>query len=149
MTCARCARCNLTHMVATTENFVGNLIALTDIAYNNLFAFGNHYAIDGASIVRCAGTAPAESFDLKSIYTICKFDESGGTRKEFRSEISKDSKCVDINAKSINNLGQAVNLIWLIELSFIADDVIDAIAHREMFNHKFMDIEFRFYFNRI
>jgi hypothetical protein len=40
-------------MVAATENFVGNLIALAYISDNDLFAFSNHDAIDGSGIMCC------------------------------------------------------------------------------------------------
>jgi hypothetical protein len=63
-------------MVATTENLVCNLIALTYIAHDNLFAFGDHDAVNGAGIVCSPRTAPTESFNLQSIYAVGQFDES-------------------------------------------------------------------------
>jgi hypothetical protein len=41
-------------MVSTTEHFVGDFIALSNIADDYLFTFSNHYAIDGTRIVSCA-----------------------------------------------------------------------------------------------
>jgi hypothetical protein len=48
----------LTHVVAPAENFIGNLIALSNITDNDLFAFSDHDAIDGSSVMRCARSAP-------------------------------------------------------------------------------------------
>jgi hypothetical protein len=41
-------------MVSATKYFVGNLIALANIANDYLLTFGDHNAIDGTGIVSCA-----------------------------------------------------------------------------------------------
>jgi hypothetical protein len=45
-------------MVAPAENFIGNLIALSNISYDNLLANSNHDAIDGSSVMCGTRTAP-------------------------------------------------------------------------------------------
>ena len=55
----------------------------------------------------------------------------------------------NINSETIDYLRKAINLIWLIELSFIADDVINAISHGEVFDDKFMDIKGWFDFDSL
>ena len=54
MTGAGCTGCYLTHMVTTTQHFISNLIALSDITNDNLFALCHHYAIYGTSIMGCS-----------------------------------------------------------------------------------------------
>ena len=71
MSCARCSCGHPTHVVATTQYFVSNLIALTNIANDNLLTFSDHHAIYGSGIVGGAGASPTESFDLESIDAIC------------------------------------------------------------------------------
>ena len=102
-------------MVAATEDFVGNFIALSNIADYYLFAFGDHHTIYGTSIMGSAGTTPAESLYLKSIHSVGELYESRGTWKEFGTEIGKDSKGVDIDSKPIDNLCKSINLIRLID----------------------------------
>jgi hypothetical protein len=48
----------LTHVVAATENFIRDLIALANISNDNLLTFSDHDAIDGASVMGRARTAP-------------------------------------------------------------------------------------------
>jgi len=117
-------------MVAATKDFVSNLITLSDIAHNNLLAFSDHDTINSSSVMSSARTTPAESLYLKSIHSVGELYESRGSWKELGPEIGEDSKGIDIDSKPIDNFCKPVDLIRLIELSFVADDVIDAIAHR-------------------
>jgi hypothetical protein len=135
--------------MSPAENLVGNFIALSDIANNNLFTLCDHDSVDGSRIMSCSRSTPTESFNLQCIHAICKFDQSGRTWKEFGLKVSQNSEGVDINAQTIDNLSQLINLNWLIELRFIADDVIDTLTDREVFNNKFMNVERFFDFYRI
>jgi hypothetical protein len=96
-----------------------------------------------------AGTAPAESFHLKSIDAIGQLNKASRPREELGAEIRKNSEGVDIDAKAIDNLGQTIDLIWLVELGLITNDVIDAITHRKVLYNKFMDIKFWLNFDGI
>jgi hypothetical protein len=136
-------------MVAATENFIGNFIALSDISNYNLFALSDHNPINSSSVMGGTRPTPTERFNLKGVNAICQLNEAGRSRKELGAEIGENPKGVDIDSEAINNFCQAIDLIWLIELGFIADDVINAIAHRKMLDYEFMDIEFRLNLNRI
>jgi hypothetical protein len=41
-------------MVPATKYFVGNLVALANIANDYLLTFSNHNSVDGTGIVSCA-----------------------------------------------------------------------------------------------
>jgi hypothetical protein len=43
--------CNISHVVTPAQYFIGNLFALSNIANNNLFAFGDHDAVDGTGVM--------------------------------------------------------------------------------------------------
>ena len=124
MSCSRCTCGNPTHVMSPAEDFVCDFIALSDVANNHLFAFCDHGSIDGSRIMSCSRSTPTESFNLQGVDTICEFDQSGRTWKELCLKVSQNSKGVDIDAQTIDDLRQLVYLNWLIELRFIADDVI-------------------------
>ena len=84
--------------MSPAENLVGDFIALSDIANNNLFALCDHDSVDGSGIMSCSRSTPTESFNLQGIHAICKFYQSGRTWKEFGLKVSQNSEGVDINA---------------------------------------------------
>jgi hypothetical protein len=127
-------------MVTSTEYFIGNFITSPHVSHHDLFTLGYHDAIDGTGIMGGTGSAPTERLDLEGIYSVAEFYQSGRTGEELRSKISENSKCIDIDSESINNLRQTIYLFGLVELGFIADYVIDSVSSREMVNNEFMDI---------
>jgi hypothetical protein len=127
-------------MVTSTEYFIGNFITSPHVSNHDLFTLGDHDSIYSTGIMGGSGSAPTERLDLKGVYSVAQFYQSGRTGEELRSEISENSKCIDIDAKSINNLRQSIYLFGSVELGFIADDVIDSVSRRKMVNNEFMDI---------
>jgi hypothetical protein len=83
-------------MVSAAENLIGHRCIWSYIPYDNLFAFHNHDATDCSGVMGCASTTPTQGFNLQSIYTVGKFNQSGRTRKKFGSKIGKDSKSENI-----------------------------------------------------
>jgi hypothetical protein len=127
-------------MVTSTEYFIGNFITSPHVSNHDLFTLGDHYAIYRTGIMCGTGSAPTERLDLEGVYSVAEFYQSGRAGKELRSKISENSKCIDIDAETINNFRQAIYLIGLVELGFIADDVIDSVSRRKMVDNEFMDI---------
>jgi hypothetical protein len=60
--------------MATTENFVGDFIALSNVAHDNLFALSHHDSIYSSRIMSGARSTPTESFHLQGIHAICEFN---------------------------------------------------------------------------
>jgi hypothetical protein len=56
--------------MTTAKHFIGNFIALSNIANNNLFSLGNHHTVHSAGIVSSTRTAPAERFDLERVHAV-------------------------------------------------------------------------------
>jgi hypothetical protein len=79
-----------------------------------------------------ARSTPTQSLDLKSVHTICQFNEPGRTREKLGSKISQNSKSKHVDTQPIDYSRELIDLFAFIELSFIANYVIDALTHGEL-----------------
>jgi hypothetical protein len=60
--------------MATAKNLICHLCTWGYIANDNLFTLDNHNAANCSSVMCCSSAAPAQSFDLQSVYTVGKFN---------------------------------------------------------------------------
>jgi hypothetical protein len=67
---ARSPRSNLSHVVPSTQNFISNFCTWCHVTNNYLFAFDNHDATNGSSVMSCPRTTPAQSFNLQGVDSI-------------------------------------------------------------------------------
>lgn len=112
-------------VVTTTQHLVVDLGSAADVADAHLIPLTRHDASDDTGVVGRRTPAPAQWRDGRLDDTVGELDEPFGARKERGPEIGEDAETVDVNPQVVDDPRELINLFGTVELSFVADEVVE------------------------
>ena len=92
--------------------------------------------------------APAQGSYLQHLDAIGKLDEARGSREEACAEVGRDAECIDIDAELVDDVSELLDLLGCVELSLVADEVVEAPARRQVVDDDAPEVERRLHLDR-